>query len=500
MSMTHDPADRKCEIQQKLSDTLAFLQEAFEQCTALHEVERGVWKKLLEMGRLCLTHLLALHGSADLGATVTLPSGEVCQRLDALHGRRYVSIFGSFQLERTVYGSREGQQHAFVPLDNRLQLPASDFSYLLQDWDQNLCVEQAFGQVQAVIARILDLQQPVDSLEHMNREMAQQASPYILNRPTPPACEEGALAVGSADGKGIVLRRAPEAPAPPVHRTKGEKASKKRMATVGTMDTVDRYVRTPEQVLAALFREGSQAAPPPPQRQPCHKQVWASLPQDDGRLAGQAAVFTWLDYELRRRNPGQVKETVYLCDGQDSLWCDVRDRLPVANARCILDILHVTPRLWRAAHVFYAEGSKEAEAFVRARVLRVLRGQAAGVIRGLRALATRRGVRGSKKKAVSEICNYLTKNLERMRYDEYLAAGYPIASGVIEGACRHLVKDRMERAGMHWTPAGAQAMLDLRSIFVSGQWEPYQAYRIALETQRLYPHRQAAEPNFSMAS
>jgi hypothetical protein len=498
MSMTHQPANRKSEIQQKLADTLAFLQEAFEQRTALHDVERGVWKRLLEMGRLCLTHLLELHGSVDLGPTVTLPSGEVCQRLDELHRRRYVSIFGVFHLERTVYGSREGQKQQFVPLDNRLQLPASDFSYLLQDWDQNLCVEQAFAQARSVVARILELQQPVDSLEQMNRAIAQDASRYILNRPLPPAKEEGALAVGSVDGKGIVLRRDAEAPAPPVHRTKGEKASKKRMATVGTLYTVDRYVRTPEQVLAALFRDGP--APAAPRPQPQHKQVWASLPQDDGQLSGQAAVFTWLDYELRRRNPGQAKETVYLCDGQDALWSDVRDCLPAANSHWILDILHVTPRLWRAAHVFYAEGSKEAEAFVRQRVLLVLQGKAASVIRGLRSLATRRGLTASKKKAVREICNYLTKNLERMRYDEYLAAGYPIASGVIEGACRHLVKDRMERAGMHWTAAGAQAMLDLRSIFVSGQWDAYQAYRIALETQRLYPHREAAEPNFSMAS
>jgi hypothetical protein len=228
--------------------------------------------------------------------------------------------------------------------------------------------------------------------------------------------------------------------------------------------------------------------------------VWASLPQGDGQLAGQAAVFTWLDYELRRRNPGQAKETIYLCDGQDALWCDVRARLPAANSHGILDLLHVTPRIWRAAHVFHAEGSPQAEAFVRQRLLRVLRGQAARVIRGLRALATRRRLTGSKRKTIREVCHYLTKNLDRMRYEEYLAAGYPIASGVIEGACRHLVKDRMERAGMHWTPAGAQAMLDVRSVFVSGQWEAYQAYRITLETQRLYPHRQAAEPTFTMAS
>jgi hypothetical protein len=151
-------------------------------------------------------------------------------------------------------------------------------------------------------------------------------------------------------------------------------------------------------------------------------------------------------------------------------------------------------------NLFYAEKSQQAETFVRQRLLRVLQGQAAGVIRGLREMGSKRQLTGSKKKTLREICAYLENNLERMRYDEYLASGYPIASGVIEGACRHLVKDRLERAGMHWTAAGAQAMLDLRSVFVSGQWEEYQSYRIKLETQRLYPFREAAEPIFSMAS
>jgi hypothetical protein len=93
----------------------------------------------------------------------------------------------------------------------------------------------------------------------------------------------------------------------------------------------------------------------------------------------------------------------------------------------------------------------------------------------------------------------LEKNQERMRYDAYLAAGYPIASGVIEGACRHLVKDRMERAGMHWTIPGAQAMLEVRSVYLSGQWQEFQAYRIEAETQRLYPHRQLVEHLDGMA-
>lgn len=498
MRMTHGKDVLKSEaLAERLARLEAFLDTAFHEGRAIHEVERGVWKELLRMGRDCLSTFLALHGSGDMGETVTLPDGAECQRLHELHRRRYVSIFGEFELQRTVYGTREGQKIEFVPLDNRLHLPASDFSYVLQDWDQALCVEEAFGQVKSTVARMLELQQSVGSLEHMNREMAEKVSEYLVSRPVPPADEEGEIMVASADGKGIVMRREP-GQAAKVHRSKGDKASQKRMATVGTAYTVDRYVRTPEQVLAALFRDEPEKSRDRPR--PCHKEVWASLPQDDGRFSGQPAVFTWLDWEIRWRNPGQQKETVYLCDGQETLWQDVQAKLPQENSVQVLDLLHVTPRLWKAAHVFFGENGKEVEPFVRERVLRVLQGQAKGVVRGLREMATKRQLTGSKKKTIREICGYLEKNLARMRYDQYLAAGYPIASGAVEGACRHLVKDRMERAGMHWTAAGAQAMLDLRSLFISNQWEEYQAYRIERETQRLYPYRQAAEPAYGMAS
>ena len=498
MSIAHETDILKSEkLTELLNELQAIIHDSAQRGVPVHEVERTVWREVLRIGRHCLGQFFALHGTGDVGETVAVEDQQ-WHRLEELHVRRYVSIFGEFQLQRTVYGIREGQKIELVPLDNRLQLPQSDFSYVLQDWDQALCVEQAFGQAETTVARILGLKQSVASLEHMNRDMAEQVESYLLSRPLLPPEEEGQIVVASADGKGIVLRRDPEDPAPPAHRTKGEKASQKRMATVGTVYTVDRYRRTPEQVVAALFRDEPERSKDRPR--PQDKQVWASLPQDDGRFSGQAAVFTWLDWEVRLRNPGQTKETVYLCDGQESLWQSVAEALPDRNAVEILDLLHVTPRLWKAAHVFHPEKSKAAETFVRKRLLRVLEGRAAGVIRGLREMATKHKLTGSKKKAIREICGYLKNNLARMGYDEYLAAGYPIASGAVEGACRHLVKDRMERAGMHWTAVGAQAMLDVRSIFVSGQWEEYQEYRIEKETQRLYPFREAAELRFTMAS
>ena len=111
------------------------------------------------------------------------------------------------------------------------------------------------------------------------------------------------------------------------------------------------------------------------------------------------------------------------------------------------------------------------------------------MVGGLRQMGTKHELKGAKLKKLDAICNYLQRNRFRMRYDEYLAAGYPIASGVIEGACRYFVKDRMERAGMRWTVAGAQAMLDLRSTYVNGQWDDFQAYHIDEERKRLYPHQ-----------
>ena len=108
-------------------------------------------------------------------------------------------------------------------------------------------------------------------------------------------------------------------------------------------------------------------------------------------------------------------------------------------------------------------------------------------------MGTKHGLRGRKADKLRVVCNYLERNRDRMQYEEYLASGYPIASGIIEGACRHVVKDRMERAGMRWCVAGAQAMLDLRTTYVNGQWDEFQNYRIDQAQRRQYPCSDAME-------
>lgn len=468
--------------------------QAVQEHTPVHEVEEQTLRVVLELGRATLQMLFDVLGPGDVGESVQLPDGRTIRRLDEMHARPYLSVFGEFQLERYVYARSEKRKIEFVPLDTRLALPESKFSYLLQDWDQSLAVEEPFAKVSDVIQKILGLEQHVDSLERMNRDMSDTVSDFHMQQTTPPAEEEGQILVQTADGKGVPIRHSADAPVIDEHRKKsGPKPDRKKMAVLGSVYSIDAYVRTPEEVLKSLFRKPGEPRPKSQRPRPQHKRVRAELNHttiDGDPIRATAAVFGWLADEVADRNPENDKPVVCIMDGQESLWsardvfqCDV-------EMVDVLDLLHATPRLWEAAHLFHSVGSQAAVDFVRQRVLRMLRGEVSSVIRGLRCLATTRKLRGKKLTNLETICTYFAKNKDRMRYHEYLARGFPIASGVIEGACRHVVKDRLERTGMTWTIAGAQAMLELRCIHISNVWSEFTEFRVEREIKRLYPNRE----------
>lgn len=489
----------KAEVESTVAELWQFIEGAARQATAAHVVEEELFRKLLALGRQLYARFLALQGTGDVGERFTLPDGRPLQRLEKTHQRLLQTIFGEFSLDRAVYGTREGQAIEAVPLDARLQLPESKFSHLLQNWDQLLATEQPYGQVSKVMEMILGLSQHVDSLERMSRGMSAIAEEFCWSQPAPAAAEEGEILVESADGKGVPIRHA--ADAPPIrdheHR-RGPKPDRKRMATVAAVYSVDRFARTPQQVLEALFHDPQEARPDDlPQRpRPQHKRTYARLDDDpslpnDEPVSGPAAAFGWLEGQVRERlaTRSQPVEIVCVMDGQPSLW-ELKQRfqsdLPTVE---ILDLLHVTSRLWKAAHLFHPGDLPAAEAFVREQAGKILSGDVKSVIHSLRSRATRRGMSAVGHRSLEVICNYFAKNRDRMRYDDYLRRGYPIASGVIEGACRHVVKDRLERTGMSWTPTGAQALLHLRAIATSNQWDTYHQYRVETETERLYPYR-----------
>jgi hypothetical protein len=463
---------------------IALVREAIEQGRRIDEVEKDLFAELLQLGFTLLTGFVQGHGPGDVGATTVDKDGALCKRLPDKHTRRYVSIFGELAIERFVYGTREGQKFTALPLDQRLGLPASDFSYLLEDWAQRLCLKEAFGETQQSLAALLGIQMSVRSLEAMNQRVAKFSDRFRDQQPQPPAEEEAAILVVTADGKGVPMRRPLEERVRGHHRRKkGEKANKKQMSYVGAVYTIAPFVRTAKDVIDEVFRrERAQDRP-----KPRHKRVRVEMTQKlEGEEVqnGKETLFALLSDDVVRRNRGHRRPLVCLLDGEKALWDRRAEYFPQAIG--VLDLYHVMERLWLAAHAWHAEGSDGAEKFVTDRLQLLLEGKVTEVIGGLRRRLRTHEVSKEKKRTVHSVIGYFQNNRAHMRYDEYMAAGYPIGSGVVEGACRHVVKDRMEQSGMRWTVAGAQALLDTRSIYLNGNWTEFMNCRIAIEQAQLY--------------
>ncbi len=462
-----------------------WIEQAGKEGLRIDQVERQLFARLLALGLMLLKAFVAGFGRGDAGRQVQR-QGRCLRRLSRPHRRRYVSIFGELSICRFVYAKREKQKIEYAPLDEQLGLPASDFSYVLEDWQQRLCVKESFGEGVDSLGTLLGVAVSVRSAEGMNRRMAAYAEAYRESQPTPPPEEEAEILVVAADGKGVPMRRPlEERVRPGKRRGKGEKKNKKQMAYVGAVYTIDRFVRSVDEVIEEVLRASRCRDRPSPR----HKRVWAEMTlQREGEAAnGKRRLFLQLGVAVEQRNLDGQKPVVCLMDGERGLWEAQRQWLPPETVG-ILDLYHVLEHLWTAAYCFAGEGSRQAETFVTDRLRMLLEGKVGYLIGGLRRKAS--SLRGSKRQKLDGVIRYLENNRQHMKYDEYLAAGYPIGSGVAEGACRHVVKDRLEETGMRWTVPGAQAMLHLRTIHLNGDWEAFVDYRIEAEQTTLY--RQAA--------
>jgi hypothetical protein len=466
------------------------MQHAADQQQPIHQVEETLFRELLKIGRWMLQAFLEMAGTGDVGPTLTIaadspsdPDQEL-PRLDQRHERPYLSIFGAMAVERTCYGQDRIEA---APLDAQLHLPQRQYSYLLQKWLGSFVVDDAHAEAIQKLGTILGLEISVKASEDLNREQASDVEVFQNHLPVPEATTEGPLLVVTADCKGVPLVRKAlppdketDTPLPAVanpDRGPGEKANKKKMAAVGAVYTIEPFVRTADEVIDEVMRKKARERRPSPE----NKRVRAEL------LVGKVALFLWLADEVIRRNPQGSKPVIFLSDGERALHDRQSEYLP-ENTVCILDLFHVMERLWKVAWCLFEQKTQKREAhqWVEERLKRLLEGKVDTVIRGMRYQATQRGLKGQKRKTVEEAANYFEGNRARMKYDVYLAAGYPIGSGVVEGACRHLVKDRMERTGMRWLPSGAQAMLDLRATYLNGEWDIFWDFHVTQEDQRLY--------------
>ena len=446
----------------------------------IHEVERELFARLLGLGRLLLGSFVEKQGDGNVGPALQREGGT---RLGFVQNqkRTYFSIFGKLDIHRAYYWS-PGVGKGVFPLDEKLSLPARSYSYFLQEWTELLGTEKSLDKVTAQMEKWLRIKVWKRPLEVLSREAAEDVEGFYAQREEPDQ-QQGEVLVVAVDGKGIPMCRGTQA-AHKVRLKRGEKRSRKKQATVSTIYCTEVEQRTPEEIVQDVRPRGTD------QKAHSRDKPKKYTKQVRGTLVGKDAAFRCLVGEIEKRDPQRRKKRAALMDGDRALEKKAKQYLP--GFVLILDLFHVLEYLWKAAHIFHKEDSPEAEEWVRHRLLSLLQGKVGRVIGGLRQSLTKRKLSGKKRRILEGVVGYLNNHRCMMRYDEYLRAGYPIGSGAVEGACRHLVRDRFELTGMRWTEEGAEAMLGLRATALNEHWEEFWDYHIAREHERLYPHAIAA--------
>jgi hypothetical protein len=435
-------------------EILEYVQEEGNE-RSIDEVERDVFNKLLELGQQLMEVFIANQDRGYVGKTITVDKdgSQESVELDYHDDRsiEYLSIFGPTEIPRSYY-YRKG--HGGVcPLDEQLNLPERKYSYLLQRWLSAHCVKETYDEAVEELKELLGVSIPKRSMQLIMQDVSQEVGDFWVQQPCPGG--DAQIMVISADGKGVPMKQSSDKEAPK-RLKKGQKRTRKKEAVVGTIYTVSRE------------RQSSGTR----QVRAVNKEVYASL-------LGKEHVYNHLKKRADLRGLGKknlLNEAVFMADGDPALWSQKEAHFPGMTED--LDFYHVSEYLWEIAHMFLAEGSKEAEEWVQKKEAQLRAGRVGYVIGGLKQMLTKgRRIRGQgKQDRLKHIIHYFERNRHRMQYDEYLASGYPIGTGAVEGTCKNLVKERMEGTGMRWTVSGAEAVLKLRSVYLSHYWNDFWSY------------------------
>jgi hypothetical protein len=476
------------QLHRDFQELVEYVTSAEAQTRTAYEVELTLFRRLLKLGAQLLRLFFIHRAAVRPDEPVYAPDGTRL-KYQSLRWTTYYSVFGKVRFERHYFHTpgHEG----FCPLDAELSLPPRCYSDLLRDWAEYCITDESYDESIRVLKRILALSISKRALEVGVEEDAADVNAFYEQKSVPPLDAEGSILVAQADGKGVPMVRT-EPANQPTRRGKGEKRTKKKQAVVTGIYTIQPYLRTPEQVVQALLHdteddEGSQSvATSHPQRPaPIGKELRATL-------AGKDIAFERLTRRVAQREGKHIQHRVALTDGDDALQRQVSNRL--STFTLVLDIIHASEYLWDAANALLGESHPDRTTWVEKHLLCVLSGKTSDVIQTLEHEAQSPALSSSQRKAVNTTIGYYRRNLPYMQYGQYLARGWPIGTGVVEGACGHLVKDRMERSGMRWTQPGAQAVLDLRAARVNDDWDDYYRFRRQRQHQRLYGDHSAVPP------
>lgn len=443
----------------------------------------GLEAFLARDGRILLRRLLLAHlakrGVGDIGESV-IGSDGITRSHKRLRTKTMKTLFGPITIQRLAYSTRHAS--SLFPLDALLNLPQVNVSYTLQKHLILEVIKGAFDEAREALTRWTGVSITKEQAQRIILDAAQDVIPFYEEQcqDEQAAAQRLPLVVLTADGKGVNMRpealreetrkRAQQSPRQKrPHEVGTTRLNAKRIATVASVYEVARFSRTPEDILNIFFPSdsaGTRLSRPRPKA----KRLWASLALSREEVMGQ--IFE----EASRRDPSHTKEWVVLADGdlyQLKLFNTLAQRFHV-SLTIVCDIVHVLEYLWKAGHVLYAGDARTQ--WVHDALQRILYGKSAFVAAGMRRSATCRHLSSTVREPIDVCARYLHNHWQYLRYNAYLHRGYPIATGVIEGACRYLVKDRMEITGARWSLKGAEALLKLRAVKISGDFSAYWKY------------------------
>jgi hypothetical protein len=462
------------------------------------EVEFLIRARGWEVLRLLLAGHIELRGMGEVEGNAVTGADGVERTHHRIHDRFVETMFGRIEVVRQAYGQRG--RASLHPLDADLNLPPERYSHgvrrVVAEQVANLSFDKTVEQIEGMTGASV----PKRQVEELAVRAAQDFDAFYECRravSVREARKTGSILAITSDGKGVVvheeaLREATRKDAVKRRAVQGDadrfslglpklpepaRDHRKRMATVAAVYTVEPFVRTPEDVAGELKRVRLVQAKRP---RPENKRTWASL------IDGPEIVIPDAFEDALRRDPKREKLWVSVIDGNETqlAYFQALAKHHQVALVIILDLLHVAQYVWKAAHAFHARGSDAAEDWVRERLLEILRGHSSLVAAGMRRSATLRNLPQADRAPVDACADYLLKYADFLRYDEYLAKGLPIASGVIEGACRYLVQDRMGITGAVWNLDSAEAVLKLRSLHTSGDFEDYWRLHECRERER----------------
>jgi hypothetical protein len=452
------------------------------------EVENLICEHGNELMRLLYQgYLDSLGNGPAIGSVRNHQGVELTHRVE--EGKNLETIFGTVRVERLGY--RQEEVSTIYPLDARLNLPARKYSLGVERRSTLEALKSSFTEAIRTVQGYTGACVPRRQLEEIVVRGAVDFDAFYERQQVVPPKQTGPLLVLSADGKGIVMRKEDlreatrKAAEQQEHKlttrlSKGEKKNRKRMAEVAAVYTIQPHLRKPADIISKLRPVGSKRVAPKPE----NKRVWASVEKDAQDVIEE--VFQ----EALRRDPDRDKAWVGLVDGnrdQISAFKRLSKRIGVALF-LVVDYIHALEYLWKAARALHGD-TAGAEDWVLERALKLLHGKVSDVAAGIRRSATLQGLEGAERETVDTCCDFLLNNAAYMKYDVCLRRGYPIATGVIEGACRHLVNERMGISGARWGLLRAEAVLRLRSLYLSGDFEEYWMFHERQEYARNHAAR-----------